>query len=128
MAGLDFKAPAAKEREDAGLVAHNTRVGVLLFMVYVLFYGGFMTMSAFWPEAMGNHRVRVKVLESGDAVKVHIPWRRRDKNPQEKAVLAVDAATGKEITMSPRRWDCNPGNAPSRIGNDNTSVVRSFRR
>ena len=54
MAGLDFKAPVAKEQEDAAVVAHNTRMGVILFIVYVLFYGGFMALSAFWPEAMSK--------------------------------------------------------------------------
>ena len=54
MAGLDFKAPVAKEQEDAAVVAHNTRMGVLLFVVYVLFYGGFMALSAFRPELMSK--------------------------------------------------------------------------
>jgi uncharacterized membrane protein (DUF485 family) len=53
MAGLDFKAPVTREQEDAAVVAHNTRMGVILFVVYVTFYGGFMALSAFWPEAMG---------------------------------------------------------------------------
>jgi uncharacterized membrane protein (DUF485 family) len=54
MAGLDFRAPASREQEDAVVVAHNTRVGVLLFAVYVVFYGGFMALSAFVPEAMSK--------------------------------------------------------------------------
>ena len=54
MAGLDFKAPVAKEQEDVAVVAHNTRMGVTLFIVYVLFYGGFMALSAFWPEVMSR--------------------------------------------------------------------------
>jgi uncharacterized membrane protein (DUF485 family) len=54
MAGLDFKAPGAKEQEDAAVVAHNTRMGVILFIVYVLFYAGFMALSAFWPEVMSK--------------------------------------------------------------------------
>ena len=54
MAGMDFKAPVAKEQEDAAVVAHNTRWGVILFFVYVMFYGGFMALSAFWPEAMSK--------------------------------------------------------------------------
>jgi uncharacterized membrane protein (DUF485 family) len=52
MAGMDFKAPVVKEREDADVVAHNTRMGVILLFVYVLFYGGFMVLSAFRPAAM----------------------------------------------------------------------------
>jgi uncharacterized membrane protein (DUF485 family) len=54
MAGLDFKASEAREQEDAAVIAHNTRMGVLLFIVYVLFYGGFMITSAFWPEVMSK--------------------------------------------------------------------------
>ncbi len=54
MAGLEYKAPAPREREDAAVVAHNTRMGVVLFVVYVLFYGGFMALSAFWPEIMSQ--------------------------------------------------------------------------
>ena len=52
MAGLDFKAPVAREQEDGAIVAHNTRMGVILFVVYVAFYGGFMALSAFWTELM----------------------------------------------------------------------------
>ena len=54
MAGVDFTAPVTKELEDAGVVAHNTRMGVILFVVYVLFYGGFMVLSAFRPEVMSK--------------------------------------------------------------------------
>lgn len=54
MAGLDFKTPVVREREDAALVVHNTRMGVILFTVYVLFYGGFMVLSAFLPEVMSK--------------------------------------------------------------------------
>jgi len=52
MAGLDFKSEVVKEQEDAAVVAHNSRMGVILFLVYVTFYAGFMGLSAFWPEAM----------------------------------------------------------------------------
>ena len=58
MAGLDFKAPVAREKEDAAVIAHNTRRGVILFIVYVLFYGGFMALSAFWPEVMSRPFLR----------------------------------------------------------------------
>jgi uncharacterized membrane protein (DUF485 family) len=54
MGGLDFHAPVEKEQEDAGVVAHNTRMGVILFVIYVLFYGGFMGLSAFAPQAMAK--------------------------------------------------------------------------
>ncbi len=54
MAGLDFKAPEAREQEDAAVVAHNTRLGLVLFAVYVAFYGSFMALSAFRPAAMSR--------------------------------------------------------------------------
>jgi uncharacterized membrane protein (DUF485 family) len=54
MAGLDFKAPVVKEQENAAMVAHNTRIGVMLFTVYVLFYGGFMALSAFRYQIMAE--------------------------------------------------------------------------
>lgn len=51
MAGMDFTTHTPREREDAAVVAHNTRMGVILFAVYVVFYAGFMGLSAFLPEA-----------------------------------------------------------------------------
>ena len=33
-------------------VRRNTRLGVLLFAVYLLLYGGFVLLAAFAPEAM----------------------------------------------------------------------------
>ena len=54
MAGMDFKSAVPKEKEDSAIVAHNSRWGVRLFAVYVIFYGGFMALSAFWPEVMSQ--------------------------------------------------------------------------
>jgi hypothetical protein len=45
-------------------------------------------------ESLGNHRAVVRVDAKADAVRVHIPWRRRDSQPEKKEVLIVDAATG----------------------------------
>ncbi len=50
-----------------------------------------------WNARWGNHRARVRVAIQADAVWAHIPWRRRDSNPQEKAVWVIDAATGKRV-------------------------------
>ncbi|MHB9006025.1 MAG: DUF485 domain-containing protein [Limisphaerales bacterium] len=55
---MDFKASVAKEQEDASMVAYNTRLGVILFVVYVLVYGGFMALSSFWPEVMSRPFLR----------------------------------------------------------------------
>ncbi len=52
MAGLDFKAPETREQEDTAVIAHNTRLGLLLFAIYVAIYAGFMALSAFSPAAM----------------------------------------------------------------------------
>ncbi len=54
MAGLDFKAPEEKEQECAMAVAYNRRLGVLMFAAYFALYGGFMALSAFWPEVMAR--------------------------------------------------------------------------
>ncbi len=51
---MDFKTPVHKEREDAAVVAHNTRMGLVLFAVYTAIYGGFMMLSAFWPQLMSE--------------------------------------------------------------------------
>lgn len=50
-----------------------------------------------WPVEMGNQRARVRVTAKADAVLAHIPWRRHDPAPQDKDVVVVDAATGKQI-------------------------------
>lgn len=41
----------------------------------------------------GNHRAVVSVSSWNEAVKAHIQWRRNDKNPQNKDLIIVDAAT-----------------------------------
>jgi hypothetical protein len=46
----------------------------------------------------GNHRAVVFVNNAVDkAVKVIIPWRRADPLPEQKKIIVVDAATGKEV-------------------------------
>ena len=50
-----------------------------------------------WKAALGNHRARLRVSEKPDAVWAHIPWRRRDTEPEKKATLVVDAATGRQV-------------------------------
>jgi hypothetical protein len=45
------------------------------------------------PDSLGNHRARVRVTGSGDAVRVHLPWRRRDAEPETKRIV-VTAASG----------------------------------
>ncbi len=50
-----------------------------------------------WKSAYGNHRAVVEVKSTAKAVKVTIPWRRRDTDAAEKNVIVVDAKTGQEI-------------------------------
>ena len=38
----------------APTVARNARVGLWLFAVYVVLYGGFMALNAFFPSQMGR--------------------------------------------------------------------------
>lgn len=44
-------------------------------------------------DSFGYHRAAINVSQKTDAVWVHIPWRRRDLNPEKKNVLFIDAAT-----------------------------------
>jgi hypothetical protein len=50
-----------------------------------------------WDIPFGHHRARIRVAEPADAVRVHIPWRRRDNDAGRKNILIVDAATGQRI-------------------------------
>ena len=50
-----------------------------------------------WKPELGNARVRLMVGAKSDAVRVHIPWRRRDASPEKKGLILVDAATGKPV-------------------------------
>src|ERR1017187_438076 len=51
-----------------------------------------------WTEGMGNHRAIVRVEQKADTVLVRIPWRRRDRDPERKQILGMDATTGQRIT------------------------------
>ncbi len=60
-----------------------------------------------WDEdTLGNHRAVVRVTDSADAVRVRIPWRRRDFLPEKKNIIIVDAATGKKV-LNLLRLDIN---------------------
>ena len=45
----------------------------------------------------GNHRAVVSVSNWNEAVKAHIQWRRNDKNPHDKDLIIVDAATNMPV-------------------------------
>ena len=75
----------------------------------VIFYGIIFLLALYlfpeipygtgtWDAAkLGNHRVVVHVDHRVDAVAVHIPWRRRDFEPQKKRIIVMDAQTGIEV-------------------------------
>ena len=48
-------------------------------------------------DSLGSHRAVVRVSIKADAVRVHIPWRRRDFNPEKKNIIIIDAKTGARI-------------------------------
>ncbi|MBQ7256297.1 MAG: hypothetical protein IJS60_01215 [Abditibacteriota bacterium] len=51
-----------------------------------------------WQEkGHGNHRAVVNVTDPSDYNYVYIEWRRRDKNPQDKAII-IENEKGEEIT------------------------------
>ena len=54
--------------------------------------------AGFWDSAtLGNHRVVVRVSYEADAVWVHIPWRRRDPDPEKKNIVIINAESGEQI-------------------------------
>ena len=33
-------------------MTRNSRIGLVLFLLYLLFYGGFVLLNTFWPDTM----------------------------------------------------------------------------
>lgn len=65
----------------------------LLFGIQEVPYG-----TGSWDEELyGNHRVVIQINDNADAVWVHVPWRRRDKDPEQKSAILIDAQTGKQV-------------------------------
>jgi hypothetical protein len=52
-----------------------------------------------WPaeSGLGNHRAVIRVEKAAAAVKVRIPWRRRDPAPEKIGVMFIDGTTGRPI-------------------------------
>jgi len=42
-------------------------------------------------DSTGNHRAVVRVDSGAEAVRVHIPWRRRDRHPKLKRIIVTDS-------------------------------------
>ena len=50
-----------------------------------------------WLEEFGSHRTHIIVREKTDGVLVHIPWRRRDPDPQDKDVVIIHGDSGERM-------------------------------
>ena len=52
MAGLDHSHLPPDELLDPAAERHNARLGLVLFSVYLLGYGAYVLVNAFWPALM----------------------------------------------------------------------------
>jgi len=48
-------------------------------------------------DGLGNHRAVLRVDRPAEGVRVRIPWRRRDSEPEKKGMTVVAAATGEQV-------------------------------
>ena len=53
--------------------------------------------GAWDANKLGNHRAVIQVKDQADAVRVLLPWRRCDKNPENKNIIIIDAQTDRRI-------------------------------
>ena len=51
------------------------------------------TIGSWVPDTLGNQRAVVKAAVTADALRVRLPWRRRDLNPDQKNLIVVDVST-----------------------------------
>ncbi len=49
------------------------------------------------PDSLGNHRFLLHVDVGADAMVARVPWRRRDRNPEQVAAILVDARTHQRV-------------------------------
>lgn len=56
------------------------------------------TTGSWDADTLGNHRAVVEVAAAADAVRVTIPWRRRDAAPDKKNLIVIDGQTGARVT------------------------------
>jgi uncharacterized membrane protein (DUF485 family) len=54
MAGFDSVPNAPHDARDHATADRNARYGLVLFTIYLIVYGGFVVLSAFWPGLMGR--------------------------------------------------------------------------
>ncbi|MCC6731018.1 MAG: hypothetical protein IT208_16965 [Chthonomonadales bacterium] len=51
-----------------------------------------------WPAELGHHRALVRVHAAAPAVRVRIPWRRRDRDPAAKETIVLAPSGGQRVT------------------------------
>jgi len=78
-------------------VIPNIRAALLPILALVLAPVCFSQTTTWDQDRLGNHRAVVRVTANAGAVRAHIPWRRRDTDPEKKSLIVVDGQTGKEI-------------------------------
>ena len=66
-------------------------------MAWLVVFAAISFGQSWDPDRLGNHRAVVRVTASTDAVRVHIPWRRRDSTPEKKSLIVADGSSGREI-------------------------------
>ncbi len=50
-----------------------------------------------WPESFGNHRAVLHIEGDEDAVRIVLPWRRHDPDPQDRMLLLISAKSGDTV-------------------------------
>jgi len=101
---------AAVSRQPSAVGRQPSAIGILLSVAVLLAVAPFPartqqvphTVGRWEPDSTGNHRAVVRVAAPADAVRVHLDWRRRDRNPEEKRVVVVAAATGERVANMAR--------------------------
>ena len=93
LAGYSFSANSQNAVLAAGggavtLTVNASTTSVPPVLPYVI------AASPWAVDQRGSQRVWVSVTQAVSAVRVDIPWRRRDSNPQNKNIVVVDATTG----------------------------------
>ncbi|MFI3314965.1 MAG: DUF6067 family protein, partial [Rikenellaceae bacterium] len=89
--------------------------GIMTFILLFLFSGVMYAQDfkpdkayynvGFWqPDTLGNHRAVVSVNSDTNFAIAEIPWRRRDKDPQQTGIIIVDATTGDVVANFYRKF------------------------
>ena len=55
------------------------------------------TTATPWDRALGSHRVILHADRAAPALRASLPWRRRDADPQNKAIIVQSLATGAAV-------------------------------